>query len=118
MLPGDLTQGVRQGEGHQEIVGGHALLQLTFEPLLAVVMLAMRTVPMTAGMGYPVTMIAVGALHLHVRSGAGTAVFDGVEGAQLRRQDLVSVLPPKVGLEGFDDGRQSDHWSFPHKVAA
>ena len=75
VCPGQCPELGRQGEGEQEVLGGHLLGELAFEPLLALMVLAVRAVAMAAGMGHPRVMIACGAGGLHRRAGLGAAVF-------------------------------------------
>ena len=49
MLPGQRAQLRRQGERDQEIAARHQPLRLPLDPLLALKVLAMRTIAMTAG---------------------------------------------------------------------
>jgi hypothetical protein len=51
MLPEQLTQLTGHGEGHQVIVDWQQFGALSFQPLLAFMMLAMGATPMTTGMG-------------------------------------------------------------------
>ena len=47
--PGQQPEFRRQGEGQQEVLRRHLLLQLPFQPLLAFMMLAVRAMSMAAG---------------------------------------------------------------------
>jgi hypothetical protein len=58
MRPGERPELGRQGEGEQEVLGRQLPLQLSFQPLLALVVLAVRAVAMTAGMGHQTLMRA------------------------------------------------------------
>jgi len=51
-----------QGERQKKILGGHLLLELTCQPLLAFMVLAVRTVAMAAGMRHENLAVALGAL--------------------------------------------------------
>ena len=66
--PRQFPQFGRNGEGHQEVVGGHLTLQLALQPLLAFVMLAVRTRTVAAGMRHEALFGTVLALHLHPRA--------------------------------------------------
>ncbi len=51
-----------QGERQETVLGRHLFLELTFQPLLALMVLAVRTVAMAAGMGHEKLAVALGAL--------------------------------------------------------
>jgi len=53
-------------KGDQKIIGGNLFFELPFQPLLALMRLAMRTVPMPAGMRYILVMITVSAANQHL----------------------------------------------------
>lgn len=52
----------RQGKGQKKVLGGHLSLQLTLQPLLALMVLAVRTAAMAAGMGHEKLTVALWAL--------------------------------------------------------
>ena len=58
-----------QGESQKKILGGNLFLELTFQPLLAFMVLAVRTVAMGAGMRHENLAVALRALHQHVGTG-------------------------------------------------
>ena len=62
MLPSQWPELLGQGEGQEKILGGHLFLELTFQPLLALMVLAVRTVAMAAGVGHQNLAVALGAL--------------------------------------------------------
>ena len=64
-VPGQGPQLRRQGEGQQKIVGGHLFVELALQPLLTLVVLAVGTIAMTAGVRHEGLVVALGALHLH-----------------------------------------------------
>jgi hypothetical protein len=68
MLPEQLTQLIGHGEGHQVIVNWQQFGPLTFQPLLAFMMLAMGTAPMPAGMGQVDPVVAIVAFEEHHRT--------------------------------------------------
>ena len=68
MLPGQRSEFGRQGKGQKEVIGRDSLPELTLQPLLALMMLAMGTVPMTTGVRHKDPMITSGALCLHSRT--------------------------------------------------
>ena len=75
MLPGQRPKFGRQGEGQQKILGGHLFVELSFQPLLALMMLAMGTIAMTAGMRDEDLFFAAVALRQQHRTLCGTALF-------------------------------------------
>ena len=77
MLPCQRPKFSRQGESQQKIFGGHLFLELTFQPLLAFMVLAVRTIAMTAGMRYERLIIALGALRQHVGASCCAAMLHG-----------------------------------------
>ncbi len=69
MEPGQRPELFGQGEGHQKILGGDLFLELTFQPLLAFMVLAVRTVAMAAGMRHQDLVVALGTLRQHLGTG-------------------------------------------------
>jgi len=74
-----------EGEGHQEILPRHQLLKLALEPLLTLVVLAVRAAAMPARMRHQDLMVAVGALGEHHGTCRGTAVLHGGQCLEMRR---------------------------------
>ncbi len=62
MAPCQRPELLGQGESQEKILGGHLFVELTFQPLLALMVLAVRTVAMAAGMGHEKLAVALGAL--------------------------------------------------------
>ncbi len=62
MLPCQRSEFGRQGESQQKIRGRNLFLELTLQPLLAFMVLTVRTVTMTTGMWDERLIIALGAL--------------------------------------------------------
>jgi len=91
-----------QGEGQQKVLGGDLFLDLAFQPLLTLMMLAVRAVAMAAGMRHQFLMRATRALNLHHRAGVRAAVFHRRECAQVIRREPVSILRQEVVLEAVD----------------
>ena len=58
----------RHGEGQQKVFGGHLFLYLTFQPLLAFVVLAVRAVAVAAGMRHQTLMRTRRTLNLHLQA--------------------------------------------------
>ena len=75
MLPGQRPKFGRQGEGQQKIFGRDLFVELPFQPLLALMMLAMRTIAMSAGMRDEDLFIAAVALRHHDGALRGAAQF-------------------------------------------
>jgi len=59
----------RQCESQKKILGGNLFLELTFQPLLAFMVLAVRTVAMGAGMRHENLAVALRALRQHLGTG-------------------------------------------------
>ena len=116
MRPGQRPEFGRHGEGQQEVLGGHLLLQLAFEPLLALMVLTVRAVAMAAGMRHQCLVLAFGAFDLHLRAGLRAAMFDRREGPSVFRPETISILCEEVRLEGVDDRSQADHLTCPQAM--
>ena len=111
--PGQRPEFGGQGEGQQKVLGGHLLLQLTFQPLLTLMMLAVRAVAVAAGMWHQFLMLTCRAFDLHHGAGLRAAMFHGRECAVVIRRELIPVLRQEVRLEGVNDGSQADHLTCP-----
>ena len=103
----------RQREGQQKIVGRNEALHLAFQPLLALVVLAMRAEAMAAGMRHEAVVLAVSALELHHRAGLAAAVLDCCQCPKLIKAQPVAKLRQEVGFELGDNSRQADHRGAP-----
>jgi hypothetical protein len=103
-----------QGEGQQKILGGHLLLHLAFQPLLALMVLTVRAVAMAAGMRHQRLMRTLRAFDLHLGAGLRAAVLHGAQGALVSGQQTRAVLGEQFGFEGVDDRGQADHLTAPH----
>ena len=104
MAPCQRPERLRQSESQEKILGGHLFSELTFQPLLAFMVLAVRTVAMTAGVGHEKLAVALGALRQHVGTGCSAAMLHGAQRLEMGRQQRILVLVQERGLEGFDDG--------------
>ena len=102
MLPSQRPELGRQGEGHQKVLGRDLPFQLALQPLLAFVVLAMGTVPMTARVRHQDLMVTGGALHLYARTQRSATCLHGLQRATLPWQERLLVLVEKLGLEGSD----------------
>ena len=114
--PAQRPQFGRQRERQQEVLGRHLLGDLAFQPLLALVMLAMRAMAMAAGMRHQDLMVATLALDLHLQAGLGTASGHGRQRPQMIGVQLVPILRQEVAFESVDDGGESDHLTFPQST--
>lgn len=65
----------RHGEGEQEVLGGDLLLHLALQPLLTLVVLAVRAVAMAAGVRHALVVCAFAAPDLHHGAGRGAAML-------------------------------------------
>ena len=76
---GQVTQLGGQGEGDQVVLDGYLALELALQPLLGLVMLAMRTRAMAARVRHEALGRARFALHLHAWAVGGAAVLQRVQ---------------------------------------
>ena len=106
----------REREGQQKVLGRHLLLQLAFQPLLALVVLAVLAVAMAAGMRHPFLMRASCALDVHHGAGFCAALFHRRECPSVLGSEPVPILRQEVGLEAVDDGGQADHLTRPQAM--
>ena len=113
MRPGERPEFGGQGEGQQKVLGRDLLVQLPFQPLLALMMLAVRAVAMAAGMRHQFLMRASGAFDLHHRARLGAALFHRRKRSVVLRGESVPILRQEVGLEGVDELSQADHLTRP-----
>jgi hypothetical protein len=111
--PGERPEFGRQREGQQKVVGGHLFLHLTFQPLLTLMVLAVRAVAMAAGMRHQLLMIA--AVHWTCIIGLAWVrqCFIAARGPIVVGRESVPVLRQEVRLEGFNDGAEADHLTCP-----
>ena len=103
MPPGQVSQFSRQGEGQQEIVAGRLLLELAFQPLLALVVLTVWAVPMATGVRHENLFVTLATLRQHLRALRGATGLHGGQRTDVSWQDRILVLRQKRGLEGSDD---------------
>ncbi len=103
MLPCQRPKFLRQGESEQKIRGRHLFLELTFQPLLPLMVLTVRTVTMTTGMGYELLMIALSALRQHLGTGCRAAILHGRERLEMGRENPIGVLLEELSLKGFNN---------------
>jgi hypothetical protein len=99
----------RQGKGQQEIFGRNEPLRLPFQPLLALMVLAVRAKSMAAGMRNQTVVRAVGALKLHHRAGRTAALLDRCQRPELLEVQSVAILLQEIRLNIGDDRSEADH---------
>ena len=107
------TQFGRQREGQQKVVGRDEALYLTFQPLLALVVLAVRAKAMAAGMRNEFLLIAAFALNLHHRAGRAAAIAHRRECPKLIEAQAVAKLRHEVRFEFGNDRAEADHRGVP-----
>ena len=103
----------RQREGQEKVVGRDEPLYLTFQPLLALVVLTVRAKLMAAGMRDEVVVRTVTALNLHHRTGRAAAIAHGRKGPKLLKAQTVAKLRQEVRFELGDDKAEADHRGVP-----
>ena len=106
-----------QGEGQQKVLGGHLLFHLTFQPLLTLRVLTVRAVAMAAGVWHPFLLFAAGAFDLPHRAGRRATPFHRRECSIVVSGESVAVMRQEICLEGFDDGSEPDHLTFPQGIS-
>jgi hypothetical protein len=77
------SQGLGDGEGDEEIGTWHLLVELVLEPELGVVMLTLRTVPITTGMIDAMRLATAWAGIEAVAIGTGSTGTDGPNGFEM-----------------------------------
>ncbi|VAW79549.1 hypothetical protein MNBD_GAMMA15-1273, partial [hydrothermal vent metagenome] len=92
-----------QGEREQEIFSRHPLLKLAFQPVLALEVLTVRTVAVTARVQHRQGVIAPGTACPQPWAARRATDFHGGQRVTVRRQDLVLILIQELGFEGFND---------------
>lgn len=116
MLPSQRTQFFGQGEGQQKILGGHLFFALPFQPLLAFVVLAMRTVAMAARIRDEDLFFAAVALRHH-QALRGAALFQGGQRFALAGQQRILISRQEFGFKGLDDRREQHHLTLRQSMA-
>jgi hypothetical protein len=77
------SQGLGDGEGDEEIGTWHLLVELMLEPELGVVVLTLRTVPITTGMIDAMRLATAWAGVEAVAIGTGSTGTDGPNGFEM-----------------------------------
>jgi hypothetical protein len=114
MPPRQFAQLRRQGEGEHEIAFRHLQPDLPLQPLLALVMLAMRTTAVPARMRHEALFVAGAAVREHARRHGSAAMLHGRERLPLAGQNRVPVLVQGCRLKAGDDRGQGNHLTVPH----
>ena len=107
----------RQGERQQEVLARHQGLELALQPLLAFVMLAVRTGAVAAGMGHKHPLLAGEAVRLHAGAEGVAAGLHGRERLALLGQQLIGVLGQQRCFELLDERGQAHHFTPPQVMA-
>jgi hypothetical protein len=116
MRPGQRPQLGRQGEGQEKMLAGHLLLELALQPLLALMVLAVRTVAMATGVRHEELFVTVATLRLHPWAERGATLLHGGQRPPLAREQAILVFCQQRRLEGFDDRCEADHLTAPHAM--
>ena len=105
VMPSQLAELCGQGEREHEILARHQLLQLLVDPALRLEGLALRAVPVAAGMRHPDFPLAAVAGQLHPGRGGAPAQLERAQRFALARQQFVPVLFEQGGrVLGHDVG--------------
>jgi len=116
MAPGQIPEFRRYGEGEQEIVGRDLALELAFQPLLALVMLAMRATAMPTGMRHEAFLVAGRTTGQHARRQGRAAGFHGGQRLAVAGQNGLAILLQVGRLMATDDVGESNHLTVPHAI--
>jgi hypothetical protein len=108
MLPSQGTQFFGQSEGQHKILGWHLFVELSFQPLLAFIVLAMRTIAMSTGMRDEDLFFAAVTLYQHYRALSGATLFQRRQGFKLAGQRGL-ISRQKLGFKALDDRRKPYH---------
>jgi len=108
MLPGQRPKLSRQGEGQQKILGRHLFLKLPFQPLLAFIVLAMRTIAMSTGMRDEDLFFTAIAKRHHDWALSGATMFQRRQGFKLAGQHGL-ISRQKLGFKALDDRGKPYH---------
>ena len=108
MLPSQRPKFGWQGEGQQKILGRYLFFELPFQPLLALMMLAMRTIAMSAGMRDEDLFIAAVALRHHDGALRGAALLQGGQRFELAGQRIL-IRRQELCFKDLDDRRKQNH---------
>lgn len=109
MLPDQIAELLRNREGDQKVLRRQLFLELAFEPLLRLMVLAVRATAVPARMRRELMLLAIGALCQHLGACWPTAGFQGAEGLALRGQQRLTVMRQELGFKFGDDRGKRDH---------
>jgi len=81
--------------------------------------LAMGTVPVSAGMGNIrlVSAVVIGASGQHMRAMLLSALFHGLQGFSMPRQDDIFILGKKPVFKFIDNRGEKDHFTPPQLIS-
>src|SRR5699024_9818177 len=114
VVPGQGSELGGQGKRDQEVLPRYLALELTRQPLLALVVLTVRAGAVAAGVRHEGLPLAALALDPHARAGRGAAVLHGGKRPALAGEKALGVLVEELGLEGLDDRRKGRHCTARH----
>jgi hypothetical protein len=102
IFPGKLSQLSRESKGKHIVLGRQLFVELIVNPLPILMVLAMRTISMTAGMGYIAmsSTIVISASGRHMRTMFFSTLFHGRQRFFMTGQDggLIFVEKPLLKL--------------------
>ena len=105
MFPGQIPELFGEGEGDQVVLGRQPLAQLILDPLLVFMVLAMGTVPMSAGV-WDIGLfsaVVIGTLCQHMRAMLLSALCHVLQCLFMARQDMLLVSVKEAILEFVDN---------------
>ena len=103
MTPCQRPELLGTGEVPLKIHGGHLFVKLTFQPLLAFVVLTVGTVAMPARVRHEDLVVAIGTLRPHPRTEHSAAVLHGRQRLEVGRQDRTLVLVQELGFKELNE---------------
>ena len=106
------AQGLRDGEGEEEVRPRELFFQVVVEPLLSFMLLALGTVAVATGMMDAVLFPTAWALIQAVAVMSALAMLDGADGLSMRGRQMGRVLKVFWG-EGSEDITESGHGRSP-----
>jgi hypothetical protein len=116
MMPGQGSEFGGQGESEQKILGGKLFFELAFQPLLALMMLAVGTAAMATGVRHPALVGTLGTVRQHQGALRSATDLQGGQGLAMARQDRALVVFQEGGFEGLNNRREPDHLTVPQSM--